>query len=208
MTLEDSLDEPRHGPIAGKIWWKKDGIGAKALCAYHGHGRANSKMASFVRRGADHRARTAPGNDHGPATQLRVIPLLHRRIEGVHVRVHDLAQSHRAKFYPCDHHKKQKRPSGRKRCAWPQKWLVGAREQRPVEIGSSVVTASLSYAPRFIRFLENQQNSCIHLSRQGTPENLGRELDLIPRDSCLIKKPHAPTHSSVNDSVLQIFFRR
>ncbi len=58
------------------------------------HCGPHAKSSCFIRSGADDRPVAAPSDNDGFASQLRIIPLFHRRIKRVHVDVHDFAYRH------------------------------------------------------------------------------------------------------------------
>src|SRR5262249_11647290 len=94
MAFEDLAHLARHGAVAREVGRQKNSVRAQAFGANRGHGGAHTKFARFVRGGAYDRAVSAPGNDHWLATQLRGVPLLHRRIERIHIDMNDLAPAH------------------------------------------------------------------------------------------------------------------
>jgi hypothetical protein len=55
------------------------------------HGRANAALAGFIARGGDDAALGRAAYCHRLAAQVRIVALLHRRIEGIHVDMDDLA---------------------------------------------------------------------------------------------------------------------
>ena len=67
---------------------------AEVLRSNGRHCRPYAKSSCFIRSGADDRPAAAPGDNDGLTAQLRIIPLLHRRVECVHVDVHDFAHEH------------------------------------------------------------------------------------------------------------------
>jgi len=56
--------------------------------------REHAELTDFVGGSADDRAVPAPGDNDGLSPQLRVVALLHERVERVHVDMHNLACSH------------------------------------------------------------------------------------------------------------------
>ncbi len=57
------------------------------------HGRAHSKSPRFVRGSADDRAFSLPSDNYWFAAQVRVVPLLDRSVEGIHVDMEDFAHN-------------------------------------------------------------------------------------------------------------------
>jgi hypothetical protein len=53
----------------------------------------NTEAPGFVRGSTDHRTFSLPRDNHGFAAQVRVVPLLDRRIKRVHVDVDDFAHN-------------------------------------------------------------------------------------------------------------------
>src|ERR1700732_4853739 len=53
----------------------------------------NSRRSGLVGSGTNDRTFALPGNDHGLATQLRIIPLLDRSVERVHVAMDDFSHN-------------------------------------------------------------------------------------------------------------------
>jgi len=94
VAEEDFADAARDGAIAGEVGRDEDGVGTEALCLDGGHGGADAEFAGFVRGCADDGALAAPCDDDGLAAKLRIITLLDRGVEGVHVDVNDFARWH------------------------------------------------------------------------------------------------------------------
>jgi hypothetical protein len=57
------------------------------------HGRAYSKSPCLVRSSADDRTFSLPSDNYGLAVQVRIVPLLDRSIERVHVDMEDFAHN-------------------------------------------------------------------------------------------------------------------
>ena len=68
-----------------------DRVRAEAERFGHRHRRADAEGAHLVRRGRDDAAPRLPADDEGLAAERRIVPLLDRRVERVHVDVQDLA---------------------------------------------------------------------------------------------------------------------
>jgi hypothetical protein len=81
----------RDCPIACEIRSNEDCMGTEALRAYCGHGRMYAEAPGFVRSSTDNRTFGLPSDNYGLAAQVRVVPLLDRRIKRVHVDVDDFA---------------------------------------------------------------------------------------------------------------------
>jgi hypothetical protein len=100
-------------------------FGAEAFGAQGGHGGTHAEAASFVGGGADDGAVAQPGDDDGLAAQLRIVALLDRGVEGVHVDVDDLANGH------------GRRVAGKRRLFRVSRWLMDVTQvraaQRPVK---------------------------------------------------------------------------
>jgi hypothetical protein len=56
----------------------------------------HAERSRFIRSSAHYGAIPAPRDGDGFASDLRVMPLLYGRIKGVHIDMHDLADSHAA----------------------------------------------------------------------------------------------------------------
>ena len=89
MALEDFPHTLRDGPIAREIRSNEDRMGTQAFCAYCRHGRMHAEAPGFVRSSTDNRTFRLPGYNDGLAAQVRVVPLLDRRIKRVHVDMDD-----------------------------------------------------------------------------------------------------------------------
>ena len=59
-----------------------------------GHRRANPELACLIARSGDDTALLRAAHGDRLATQVRIAPLLHRRVESIHVDMDDLAVSH------------------------------------------------------------------------------------------------------------------
>jgi hypothetical protein len=91
MTLEDLPDTVRNRPVACEIRGDEDRTGTQAFRPYGWHGGMNSEGSGLVGSGTNDRTFALPGNDHGFAAQLRIIPLLDRSVERVHVDMDDFS---------------------------------------------------------------------------------------------------------------------
>ena len=91
---EDRADLVRDRAIGVEARLDEDELGAAALGGDRGHGRADAVFARLVARRRDHAAHLAADRDR-LAPQLRIVALLDRRIEGVHVDMDDLALGRR-----------------------------------------------------------------------------------------------------------------
>jgi len=89
VTLEGFPDLARDSPIARKIRWQEHGARAEVFRSNRWHCRPHAKSSGFVASSADNGALTAPRYYDGLAAQLRIVPLLHGRIERVHVDMND-----------------------------------------------------------------------------------------------------------------------
>jgi hypothetical protein len=94
VPFEDFTRLARHGPVTRKIWWQEHGVRAKALRSDSRHCRSHSEPARFIGGSADDGAASAPCDHDGLSPQLRIVPLLHGRVERVHIDVHDFAYRH------------------------------------------------------------------------------------------------------------------
>src|SRR5271169_3677320 len=92
MTLEDLPHPARDLAIACEIRRHEDRIGTQAFGSYCWHGRTHTEASGLVRSGTDDRAIAQPSDDHGLAAQLRIIALLNRSVERVHVDMDDFSQ--------------------------------------------------------------------------------------------------------------------
>ena len=92
MAREDLAHLARHRLVAREIGRHEDRVRAQPLGAQRRHRGAHAELARLVARRADHRTRASPGHDHRPAAQGRIVALLHRSVERIHVDVHDLAE--------------------------------------------------------------------------------------------------------------------
>src|SRR6185312_5162507 len=75
---------PRYLAVALHPGGNANGVRAEAQRRMHRHGRAHAESADLVARRRDHSAPAGPSDDDWFADELRVIPLLYRRIKGVH----------------------------------------------------------------------------------------------------------------------------
>ena len=91
MPTKDITHLPRDSSIARKIRREKDGVRADAFGTNGGHCGAHAEFPRFIRRRADNGAVSPPRDNDGLAAQLRIVPLLDRSVECVHVDVHDFA---------------------------------------------------------------------------------------------------------------------
>ena len=88
---EDRADLLGDGAIGIEARLDEDEPGAAALRARRGHGRADAIVARLVARRSDHAAHSAADRDR-LAAQRRIVALLDRGVEGVHVDMDDLAR--------------------------------------------------------------------------------------------------------------------
>ena len=107
--LDEGRDRPVHVedagrdlPIAGEIGRHDGQARAQAHRPRHRNRRAHPELPGLVARGGDHPAPVRPPPDrHRPAAQRRVVALLHRCVERIHVEVEDAAygRSHGESLY-------------------------------------------------------------------------------------------------------------
>src|SRR5262245_55322427 len=87
---EDAHDLHRDPLVLLHVDRQERGVWAEPRGARDGHRRADAVRPGFVGSGGHHAAPArARAHDDGPATQLRAIALLDRRVERVHVDVRD-----------------------------------------------------------------------------------------------------------------------
>src|SRR5205823_9313300 len=91
---EDLEDLPRDLAVLAEIRPDDDELGAETDRARHRQRRPHAERARLVARGRDDAAalRTAADRDRSPA-ERRIVALLDRRVERVHVDVEDLAEA-------------------------------------------------------------------------------------------------------------------
>ena len=92
VPLQYLADLSGNGPVARKIRGQEYGVRTETHGANRGHGGTHAELSGLVRSSTDHRAVPAPGNDDRLAAQLWIVPLLDRRVEGVHVDMHNFAR--------------------------------------------------------------------------------------------------------------------
>src|SRR5581483_7798906 len=94
MLGEDRSDVTRDLLVDLKAWLHEDQVRALPLGRHRWHRGANPELARLI-AGSGHDAALL-GSAHGDrlATQVRIVPLLHRCVEGIHVDMDDLAVSH------------------------------------------------------------------------------------------------------------------
>src|SRR5579871_2903534 len=68
----------------------EDQVRALPLGCYRGHRRANPELACLVARSGDDTAHLRAAHGDRLATQVRIVPLLHRRVESIPVNTDDL----------------------------------------------------------------------------------------------------------------------
>jgi hypothetical protein len=92
-----------NSPIARKIWRQEYSVRTETLGANRGHSGTHAELSGLVRSSANDRAVPAPRDDDRLAAQLRIVPLLDGRVEGVHVDVYDFPGRHteRLLFLSC-----------------------------------------------------------------------------------------------------------
>src|SRR5271170_4183334 len=83
-----------HSSITGKIRREKDGARTEAFGTNGGHRGMHTELPRFVRRRADDGAVSPPRDNDWLAAQLRIVPLLDRRIKCIHVDMYDFAHWH------------------------------------------------------------------------------------------------------------------
>ena len=88
---EDRPDLLRHRPVDVEPRLHEDQLGAFPPGGDRRHGRADAELAGLVARGRDDAPLARAADRDRLAAQLRIVPLLDRRVEGVHVDVDDLA---------------------------------------------------------------------------------------------------------------------
>ena len=67
----------------------KDPVRAELTCLFHRHRRADAELARFIRGCCHDTARTRTADDDGLSAKRRVVTLFDRRIERIHIDVHD-----------------------------------------------------------------------------------------------------------------------
>ncbi|MNU56952.1 hypothetical protein D3C71_460570 [compost metagenome] len=92
VVCENGVDLRRDGPIDLEPGRREDQFRTLPQGRARGHGRAHAELARLIAGGGDHAARSGVAYSHRPSTQGRIIPLLHRGEEGVHVHMDDLAR--------------------------------------------------------------------------------------------------------------------
>jgi len=95
VAVKDFADAAGDGAVTGKVGRNENSLGAKALSADGGHGGADAEGAGLVGGGANDGTIGFPGDDDGASAQARVVALLDRSIECVHIYMDDFAGAHR-----------------------------------------------------------------------------------------------------------------
>ena len=93
MPLKDVPRSLRRHPVSIEVRRHKYGVGAKSFSAQRRHCRMDAEPTCFIRSCAHDRAFALPGDDNRTATKTRIVSLLNRCIERVHIYVGDLARS-------------------------------------------------------------------------------------------------------------------
>ncbi|CDE47760.1 unknown [Sutterella sp. CAG:351] len=101
VAAENSLDCARHFLIALHIRVDEDEIRAQRLRAVGRHSGVNAVTPGFITRGRNHAPPFSSADRYRTAPELRVVALLDRRIERVHVDVENSSVSHMEKEYNC-----------------------------------------------------------------------------------------------------------
>ncbi len=94
---EDREYLPRHRLVMRHAGRDANQLRAASQSLGHGHCGVHTELPDFVTRGCDNAPIAAAADDNRSTAQFRIITLLHRRIEGVHVDMQDRARfvSHR-----------------------------------------------------------------------------------------------------------------
>ena len=91
VLREDLPDLLRDCLVDLEAWLHEDQVGALPLRGNRWHGRPDAELARFV-AGRRHDAALAGSADGDRlAAEIRIVPLLDRRVKGIHVDVDDLA---------------------------------------------------------------------------------------------------------------------
>src|ERR1700733_10366546 len=88
----------------------------------------DAKTSGLVRSSADDRSVAFPSDDHGLTAQVRVVPLLDGRIEGIHINVDDF--SHNRLAISAQSREINKRRRTARRCI--ENWSNGRSPQRSI----------------------------------------------------------------------------
>ena len=91
IVTEDSVNGARDLLIALKVRGHKRDMRTAPASLSPRHRRAYTEAPSLVARSTDHPSMLLPPDGDGDTTQLRMIMLLYRGIEGIHIDVYDLA---------------------------------------------------------------------------------------------------------------------
>ena len=91
-VLGENLPDLRgHGTVDLETGRHKDEIGTLSFCRHRGQGRSHPECAGLIACGGDDAARRRSADGHWLAPEFRIVALLDRGIEGVHVDMYDLA---------------------------------------------------------------------------------------------------------------------
>ena len=125
-STKDRHDLATHALVGSPVHRHEDAVGAEPSSRPDGHRRVDAELPCLVRGGAHDAAvaRPAHADDHRSADELRVIPLLDGREEGVEVDVQDRPIGHAV---DC-------RPEACQRCGTPA-WIRGQAARRRWERG-------------------------------------------------------------------------
>ena len=95
IACEDGADLLRHRSVDIKTRRHEHKLGTLAPGRDRGHCRVHTKFARLVTRGSHHAARSAATDGDRKPAQCRIVALLHRRIERVHVDMDDATETGR-----------------------------------------------------------------------------------------------------------------
>jgi hypothetical protein len=88
---EDRMDVPRNVLVDLKARLHKDQVGTLPLGGHRQHRRSHTKLARLITRSGDDSPLAQTAHRDRLSAQLRIIALLDRCIEGVHVDMNDFA---------------------------------------------------------------------------------------------------------------------
>ena len=98
---EDRVDLPRHRLVHVEARRHEHELRAHPPRRHRGHRRAHAETPRLVARRRHHAAFAAPADRHRPAAQRRVVALLDRGVERIHVDMDDPARRIRHAWPPC-----------------------------------------------------------------------------------------------------------